>query len=141
MRKSAAREQRREERGRTGKIGAQAGRIGAQAGRAGRIGAQAGGLVEGRGQSMCLQSTILSHLSAKLLRPPLRRGHPSATGLPLQSPLACRVRRGPPPPRASSTVRRPSESAVRRLLLCSTAVSPTLRLLCCVTHPQASAFR
>ena len=36
-------------------------------------------------------------------------------------------------------MRRPSESVVRRLLLCSSAVSPTLRLLYCVTHPQASA--
>jgi len=107
---------------------AEKGRKRPQARRAGKISAQTGGLVEGRGQSMCLQSTILSYLSMKLLRPPLCHGHPSATGLPLQSPLACRVRRGPPPPRASSTVRRPSEPAVRRLLLCSSAVSPTLRL-------------
>ena len=104
---------------RAGKIGAQAGRIGAQAGRAGRIGAQAGrigaragGLVEGRSQSMCLQSTILSHLSAKLLRPPLHRGPPPLCVVPLNllcavfcsAPLLCR------PPSGSS------------------AVSPTLRL-------------
>ena len=81
---------------------------------------------------MCLQSTILSHLSAKLLRPPLRRGHPSATGLPLQSPLACRVHRGPPP---LCVVPLNLLCAVfcSAPLLCrppsgSSAVSPTLRL-------------
>jgi len=108
VRKSAAREQRRGERGRRRAAREKLARR--RAGRARRRAGRAGGLVEG--QSMCLQSTILSHLSAELLRPPLRRGHPSAMGLPLQSPLACRVRHEPPPPR----------------LLCSSAPRPTLRL-------------
>ena len=55
--------------------------------------------------------------SAPPPRPPLRHGPAPA--------VAAGV---PRPPRASSTVRRPSEPAVRRLLLCSSAVSPTLRL-------------